>query len=52
MYIEATDGEDDATLFHDYGHEVYYRRMLEAAIFYPYGSGNAAIVLHLVFLLM
>lgn len=28
MYIKPADGAYDPTLFHEYGHEVYYRRML------------------------
>ena len=36
MYIEAGDGTNDATLFHEFGHEVYYRRMLGGASYGGY----------------
>jgi len=28
IYLESGDGDYDPTLFHEFGHEVYYRRML------------------------
>lgn len=30
IYLESGDGDYDPTLFHEFGHEVYYRRMLGA----------------------